>query len=388
MKRSFRIAIVGGAVLSALALPLTPAHAAGAAGTVTGVAFEDTNRNGLVDAGEATWSGQDVLLYDLSDNYYGAATTDASGRYAFPPVAAGQYRVMYGVRTWWSLRNDWVPTTASLHADRVVTVDGDVRADFGWRRIVRSTTPLSTFTGPQGLRAESYNDVVTAKELYDIAVAGLVGREAPYVTLRMDKTAVSATAATAFNDGTRFTTYSAVSDVAYQSWLDGAANTLSHEYGHAWSLYNAYLVQQDPDLTAYLKFRGLYGDPRLNTDHAWSAREMLAEDYRQLLGAPAGRSAPQENYDIPTAADVPGLATWLRDTFTVPPAGSTPTPSPSASPSTSSTPSPSASPTSSPSPAASPSPSATPTPSASSSATASPSPSPSSSTKTKGGGRR
>ena len=82
--------------------------------------------------------------------------------------------------------------------------------------------------------------------------------------------------------------------------------TLFHEYGHAWSLYNAYLVQQDPALTAYLRARGLLGDPRLGTSYAWDPRELIAEDYRQLFGSPNAQLGGQINRDVPLAKESPG----------------------------------------------------------------------------------
>ena len=36
---------------------------------------------------------------------------------------------------------------------------------------------------------------------------------------------------------------------------------MSHEYGHAWSLYYDTIVQQEGTLASYLKARGLDGDP-------------------------------------------------------------------------------------------------------------------------------
>jgi hypothetical protein len=59
---------------------------------------------------------------------------------------------------------------------------------------------------------------------------------------------------------------------------------------------------------------------------------MIAEDYRQLFGSPAGRLATQENREIPPATDVLGLKVFLRDVFTQLPA-SLPAPDPSTSPS-------------------------------------------------------
>ena len=376
MLRKATIAALTIAATAGAGLPLMTASAA-ETGSISGVAFEDTDRDGVKDAGEPGWADQEVLLYDLADRYYGSAVTDAAGSYSFVNLSAGTYRVLYAPRGWWSLRDQWVPTTSgTLEPDVTRSVDGATTVHFGWRRIIRSASPLSTFTGPEGLRAEVYNDVVPARALYDVVAAGLVTQEAPFVTLRLDKSGASATSATATYENGSFTRYSAVSDISYLSWLTSGAVTVAHEYGHAWSLFHAYLTQQDPDLTAYLRVRGLEHDPRVNTDHGWSAREMLAEDYRQLLGAPLGRTAPQENNDIPRAADVPGPQSWLTDTFT---GGTATSPEP--------TPSPSSSPTPSPAPTASP----TPTPDAGTTSpqpSTSPSPTPASKKKGGGGGRR
>jgi len=110
--------------------------------------------------------------------------------------------------------------------------------------------------------------------------------------------------------------------VAYDSWLDNGDEVLFHEYGHAWSLYYAYMVQQDSTFTSYLKARGIYGDSRINTTKPWTDREMIAEDYRQLFASPNAAAYPQANTDIPPASQVPGLKQWLQTTFTQPPASS------------------------------------------------------------------
>jgi hypothetical protein len=125
----------------------------------------------------------------------------------------------------------------------------------------------------------------------------------------------------------------AVLQQAETSGLDSADQTLSHEYGHAWSMYYAYLVQQDSTLTGYLQARGLAGDSRVDSSYAWSRREMIAEDYRQLLGSPSAASAPQTNRDIPPAAAVPGLKDYLLGAFSGGTATGTTTTSPSPSPS-------------------------------------------------------
>jgi len=124
----------------------------------------------------------------------------------------------------------------------------------------------------------------------------------------------------AFQTNGIYTDYNATSNVSYVSWLDGDGE-LFHEYGHAWSLYNAYIVQQDPTLAAYLRARGLFGDPRIGTSYAWDTKEMIAEDYRQLFGTASAQGLTQMNRDIPAAKDVPGLKDFLAGVFTKPPVG-------------------------------------------------------------------
>ena len=71
-------------------------------------------------------------------------------------------------------------------------------------------------------------------------------------------------------------------------------------------------------MATYLAARGITGDARLDSGHAWNRNELIAEDYRQLFGTPNARATPQENRDLPQAAAVPGLRDFLASTFTQP----------------------------------------------------------------------
>lgn len=353
------------AVLFGLALlPAAPAQAAEPGG-VTGIAFSDTDRDGVQDADEQPRAGDVVYLLDSTGRAVAAATTDAGGGYGFGGLAAGTWSVAYSASTWWPIRDELVPTTTgSLRPKIALTVsDGaTTRADFGWRAIVRSTTagaPVTAHTGPEGLRVESYNDAVTADEVYAALAAGTIGAPGGSVVVRFGLGSSSTTTTVVGASDGRYTSFAATAYVAYDTWLDGGDQVLSHEYGHAWSLYHAYLTQQDPTLEAYLQARGLAEDPRVGTGYAWSAPELVAEDYRQLLGSPSAAAAPQLNQEIPPATQVPGLRDFLATTFTKPPTTAGTSPSPTASSSPSPSPSPSSTATSSPSP--SPSPTAAPT---------------------------
>jgi hypothetical protein len=310
------------AVSSWVGAAAIPARAG--SGTISGTVFQDPNRNGVRDAGEAAWEGHQLYLFDGAGAYRATTTSDSSGRYAFAPVADGDYTVSYASPSWWAIRDAWVPTTGSIRPTRTVRSTGGATVDFGWRTIVRSTdvaAPLSTYTGPSGLRVESFDDVVGAREIHDAVVLGQVGAEASHVTIRFDFGPDSSTVAGWQGSPGSYSNYNAICYDNYVSWLDGGDQGVSHEYGHAWSLYYDTIVRQEGTLASYLNARGLGGDPRVNTSYAWGARELVAEDYRQLLGSPNGRLATQMNREIPPAADVPGLRDFLATTFTTSPAG-------------------------------------------------------------------
>jgi SdrD B-like domain/FlgD Ig-like domain len=299
--------------------------------TISGAVFYDANRNGAMDAGEQPVSGARVYLVDAAANAdVTNMLTDASGRYSFPNLADGSYRVDCdaGLDT-----NAWVPTTTgTLYGNVSLTLSGPATADFGWRQIERSTTtgsPISLYVGANGLRVESYDDAVSAKDIYDDLVKGaLVEPEAQYVTIRFDLGSQSVTSASVSESNGHYGGYHAASYVTYASWYGQGDDVLFHEYGHAWSWYYAYMVQQDPNFTGYLKARGLAGDSRIDSAYQWQPAELIAEDYRQLFGTANAASYPQMNRQILAAAQVAGLKDYLQSTFTKPPATSDPAPAP------------------------------------------------------------
>jgi flagellar hook capping protein FlgD/SdrD B-like protein len=323
-------------------LPTTRA----AAGTISGTAFHDLDRDGALDAGEPPMPGDRIYLFDAG-GYLGQSTTDASGRYAFTGLSDGRYEVAYDASSWAPLQLELVPTTTgSITPSQTVDLSGSRVADFGWRPITWSTdpaNPISTLVAPNGLRVQTYNDAVRPQEIVDAVMAGSVGAEAGSVTVRFALGSVSATATSVVSRDDVYEDFQATASVSYQSWLTNKDSTVSHEYGHAWSWYHAYMTLGDPTMAAYLAARGLAGDARVGSSYVWGVGELIAEDYRQLLGSPAGRSVPQANRDIPAAAAVPGLAAFLADTFTQKPTvpAPQPSPTPTATPTPSPTPTPS-----------------------------------------------
>jgi hypothetical protein len=318
--------IVRGIVVAAATAALVAGSLAGAraaaGGGISGTAFQDLNRNGAQDAGEAPFGGHQLYLYTAAGAYVTNATTDAEGRYTFSGVADGSYRVQYASPTWWGIRNEWLPTTSgSLLPRRTVSVGGGVAvADFGWRRITRSTdaaSPMSVATTSNGIRVESFDDAVAAGDLATALQSGtLLGAEGPSITVRFDLGGGSSCSTGASQDGTgRYVSYAATVYVTYLSWLDGGDRTLFHELGHAWSQYFGYLVQQDPGFGGYLRARGVAGDDRVGSSYAWQPDEMIAEDFRQLFGSANASTGGQANTDLPTAANVAGLRDYLAGPF-------------------------------------------------------------------------
>jgi hypothetical protein len=314
---------------------LQPAGAgAEAVGAIAGVAFDDANRDGVRQADEVPFGGHRVYLSDGTGKYLAWAATDASGRYAFAGLADGAYQIEYAPQTWWEIRETMVPTTTvTIRPRHDLTLAGQATADFGWRRIVTSTdksAPISEVMTAVGLRVASYNDAVDAGVVaVALAQGRLLGDETAHTTVHFAYGGSSACATGVGRSGGAYTSFDAACYVSYASWLDDGDRTLFHEYGHAWGLYHTYLVQQDPELTAYLEARGLTGDSRLDTSHAWSRQEILAEDYRHLFGSPTARQGGQMNRDIPLASEVPGLEDFLATAFrTAPGGGSVPAPAP------------------------------------------------------------
>lgn len=125
------------------------------------------------------------------------------------------------------------------------------------------------------------------------------------------------------------------------------ARILSHEYGHHFTYYYFFKKEKkqwdDWRKTGFAEARGLKNHPKVNfqsVEHKWLIQEIAAEDYVQLFGSATGKTStdfkdikervdsgesgltystdifnyyPQENYEIPLAANRPALKQyWLN----------------------------------------------------------------------------
>jgi hypothetical protein len=118
-------------------------------------------------------------------------------------------------------------------------------------------------------------------------------------------------------------------------WLQGVnssfatrpEDTLTHEYGHAWSMYWYYLAHQ-ADWSTYENARWttsdgsvtLATDSRTGSSYTWQIGEIIADDYRLLFGSDAAISERPTHLttDIPDPRDVTGLRDFLFNTWRTP----------------------------------------------------------------------
>jgi hypothetical protein len=160
----------------------------------------------------------------------------------------------------------------------------------------------------------------TVEQIYQILLENAIDLEVvgPTLTIIVQDDDLSSTATSASSSGGVYVSYAATIYLkgVNSSFVAKPDAILAHEYGHAWGLYHLYLTQQN-DWSAYLDFRGLAGDPRMDTSYPWSKLEIIAEDYRLLFSSPTALQQwpGQMNSDIPDARDVPGLRDFLENAW-------------------------------------------------------------------------
>jgi hypothetical protein len=168
----------------------------------------------------------------------------------------------------------------------------------------------------------------TAQQIYDILrpsalQLSLIG---PHLTIKVQDQYASQTTTSASSTNGVYTNFAAT------MYLKGVNSTfatqpdaqLTHEYGHAWTLYHLYM-SQNGKWASYLDARWanadgsvrLSGDPRLDSTYKWNRAEIIADDYRLLFGSPLSISEGplHMNSDIPQPSNVAGLKSFLLNTW-------------------------------------------------------------------------
>lgn len=171
----------------------------------------------------------------------------------------------------------------------------------------------------------------TISQIYSLlrdnsAAPGDFARIAPTLTVKVQDTYGSQVVTSVNGSPGSYSNYSAV---LYLKGVNSSFSTqpdaqLAHEYGHVWTLYHLYISRQG-DWSPYLGFRWsaadgsttLAQDSRLDSAYQWSRSEIIAEDYRLLLGSATNVSQrpTQMNTDIAPAGSVTGLRSFLLQTW-------------------------------------------------------------------------
>jgi hypothetical protein len=175
-----------------------------------------------------------------------------------------------------------------------------------------------TLVTPEGATIQVDADVSgwTAAQVYDLLQANayqlnLLG---PSLTVKVQTQYATDTSIGVSQVGGIYQNYHAT------IYLQATANSVftarpdyavAHEYGHAWSTYHLYMTHNG-DWSSWLDYRGLTGNPLLDTSLSWDRSEMIAEDYRLLFGSALAVS--EAAYINPAVAD-PRAVPGLRDFF-------------------------------------------------------------------------
>ena len=231
-----------------------------------------------------------------------------------------------------------------------------------------SVLSTSAYTTPEGTVIEIDSVAPWAPEdIYRmLRENGLDATVGPTLTVRVQDTYPSQTTTSVQQVGGRYSNFRAT---IYLKGINSTfANTpdavIGHELGHAWTLYHLYVDRQQ-DWSRYLVFRGLTTDPRVDSTYAWSKTEMIADDYRLVLGSALAKTQQPAyiNPDVAAPSTIAGfreffLASWaqsapLLTTTPAPTAAPTvaPTVAPTAAPAPTATLAPTPAPTSTPPPA-------------------------------------
>lgn len=214
---------------------------------------------------------------------------------------------------------------------------------------------LATYTGPNGIKIISHHpkwvDKAKLKSVWDELMRNTHFEEIKYFKqvdiYQGDYVSMyyGGVATRTWSDGRQEKYFADDGRIAYfpdphDGSETGMAHTLAHEYGHHFTLY--YLWKKEKvslddsswKKSNYARIRGLTSYPQVgvNAEHEWQPAEIAAADYIQLFGSPNARKiiqfkgrwtgtystymynfCPQENMNLPLAAQVPGLYEyWLK----------------------------------------------------------------------------
>lgn len=150
----------------------------GAGQTILGYKFEDANANGNRDAGEAGIAGWRIDLAGPG-GLAASASTDASGRFAFPIAATGRYTVTE------ETRGGWLPTrpmAVPLDISSLDPADAPAQVLFGNTRTGGPSGLVASVGADRGCREAGQNPVYRIGEQIHVSF-GVLGAPEAEVTL-------------------------------------------------------------------------------------------------------------------------------------------------------------------------------------------------------------
>ena len=249
-------------------------------------------------------------------------------------VDSGSFNTASGTTSWTSS----LDTTAYADGSHTITaraVDPSGNATTTSVTVTFANTSTGPSPSPSPTSSPSSNYMVTpegtiievnsagswtAEQIYQMLKEnGLDSTIGPTLKVKVQDTTASQVVTSASMSGGRYTSFKATMYLkgVSSSFASRPNSTLSHEYGHVWSLYHLYM-SQNGDWTSYLEARGILNDPRLDSTYNWSRHEIIADDYRLLFGSALAISERPThlNSDLPDPRDVPGLRTFLQSYWT------------------------------------------------------------------------
>jgi choice-of-anchor A domain-containing protein/uncharacterized repeat protein (TIGR01451 family) len=138
--------------------------------------WEDTNKNGLQDAGEAGIANVVVKLYDCNGSLLSQTITDANGNYLFSNLDAGSYAVYFEKPAGYSF------TTKDVNGNGNDAADSDANLSTGKTTCITLLAGVTDLTWDAGLYKECKNKIgdfvwhdTNVNGIQDLDEAGLAG---------------------------------------------------------------------------------------------------------------------------------------------------------------------------------------------------------------------
>ena len=119
--------------------------------TISGLAFNDLNGNGIQDTSDPVLAGQTINLFDSKGTVISSIQTDSSGNYSFADVGPGTYTIREQAQDGWEITAPGYPTDFTVSALSGQDVQG---LSFGnFQRVALSGTVFNDVNGDGVLSA-------------------------------------------------------------------------------------------------------------------------------------------------------------------------------------------------------------------------------------------